>query len=55
MYEFEAKCIRSAIKGPGTNENLLIQLLCSKEAYEIERLKREYLKCLKLISRIFFI
>ena len=44
--EFEAKCLRDAIKGAGTNEKVLIQTLCPKEAHEIEILKAAYKRCL---------
>jgi annexin A7/11 len=40
--EYEAKHIRSAIKGLGTNESLIIQILCPKEGHEVEILKAAY-------------
>ncbi len=64
-YEYEAKCIRNALrvglkalyslfkriefkffkKGFGTNEKVCIQILCTKEAFEIQQLKAAYSKC----------
>lgn len=41
---YEAKCLRDAIKGLGTNEKCLIQILCPKRAHEIKQLKEEYNK-----------
>jgi annexin A7/11 len=43
--EYEAKCIRKAIKGLGTDEQVCIQTLCPKEAHEIEILKSAYERC----------
>lgn len=40
--EYEAKQVRSAVKGLGTNEKVLIQTLCAKEGHEIEILKAAY-------------
>ena len=40
--EYEAQCLRNAIKGVGTDEQVCIQLICSKEAHEIEILKAAY-------------
>ena len=40
--EYEAECVRNAIKGAGTNEKICIQLICPKEAHEIEILKAAY-------------
>lgn len=40
--EYEAKCIRNAVKGVGTNEKVVIQTLCPKETVEIEVLKAAY-------------
>ena len=34
----------SILKGAGTNEKVLIQTLCPKEAFEIEKIKRAYKK-----------
>jgi len=44
--EYEAKCVRSAMKGLGTDEQVLIQILCSKEAHEVEILKAAYKRCI---------
>lgn len=40
--DYDAQCIRYAIKGIGTNEKVCINLLCSKEAHEIQALKEAY-------------
>ena len=40
--KYEAKCVRKALKGFGTNEKILIQTICPKEPYEIENLKNMY-------------
>jgi len=40
--EYEAHCVKRAIKGIGTDEQILIQTLCPKEAHEIEILKAAY-------------
>ncbi|RNA07254.1 annexin A13 [Brachionus plicatilis] len=41
-FEYEAECLRDAIKGFGTRENVIIELLCTKESEEIEKLKQTY-------------
>jgi annexin A7/11 len=40
--EYEAECVRKAISGAGTDERACIQLICPKEAHEIEILKAAY-------------
>lgn len=40
--EYEAVCLRKAIKGAGTDERVVIQVLCSKEAKDIKMLKEAY-------------
>lgn len=40
--DFEAKCLHSAMKGLGTNEKLLIQILCTKDSMEIKHLQEAY-------------
>jgi annexin A7/11 len=40
--EYEAKCLKGAIKGIGTNEKDLIQIICPKETHEIEVVKAAY-------------
>lgn len=41
-FVYEAECMNKAIKGFGTKEKVIIELLCSKEAAEIEQLKQVY-------------
>lgn len=41
--EYEAFCMRNAIKGFGTNQKAVINLLCTKESHEIKHLKQAYL------------
>lgn len=36
--EYEATCLKDAMKGLGTNEKVLIQILCTKNCYEIRHL-----------------
>lgn len=40
--EYEAKILHEAINGVGTDEKIVIQTLCPKEAHEIEILKAAY-------------
>jgi len=42
--EYEASCIRGAIKGVGTCEQVIIEILCSKDAPQIEKLNKAYKK-----------
>lgn len=42
--QYEAQCLRFAMKGIGTNEKVLIELLCSKGAFEIQHLSQTYKK-----------
>lgn len=44
-FEYEAECLRDAIKGFGTREHVIIELLCTKESDEIEKLKQTYNQC----------
>jgi annexin A7/11 len=43
--QFEAECIRGAFKGIGTRDKCIVELLCTKEASEIEKLKEVYKTC----------
>lgn len=45
--DYEAKCVRNAIKGLGTDELVLIQILCPKEPHEIQELKEAYNRLFK--------
>jgi len=40
--EYEARCLQNALHGIGTNEKVIIQMLCPKEAHEIEILRAAY-------------
>ncbi|KJE96569.1 hypothetical protein CAOG_09008 [Capsaspora owczarzaki ATCC 30864] len=40
--EFDAWSLRNAMKGAGTNENCLIEIMCTRTNQEIEEIKREY-------------
>jgi len=42
--EFQAKCLREAMKGLGTNERTLIDVLCTKTNEEIEAIKTAFTK-----------
>lgn len=42
--EFEARMLRKAMKGAGTDEDLLIEILCSKEGHEIQGISSAYTK-----------
>jgi len=39
---FDAKCLRRAMKGAGTDEETLIDILCSRSNAEINTIKQEY-------------
>jgi hypothetical protein len=43
--DYEAICLRDAMKGVGTNEKVLIHILCTKQAHEIKPLQSAYLRC----------
>lgn len=40
--EFEAKCLEKALKGTGTNDSLVIELICPKDAHEMKILSSEF-------------
>lgn len=42
--DYEAGFLNSAMKGFGTDERLLIQILCTKDASEIKTLSEAYTK-----------
>jgi len=41
-YEYDASLIRSAVKGVGTNEEILIEVLCTRSPDEISRISARY-------------
>lgn len=44
-YDFLAKEIRNAINGIGTNEETVIEIICSTSNAEINNIKLAYHKC----------
>lgn len=41
-YEYDARNLRKAIKGIGTDEKTVIEILCTKESHELQALKDAY-------------
>lgn len=44
-YSFLAKEIQNAMSGVGTNEETIIEIICTASNAEINNIKREYQKC----------
>jgi len=40
--DYEAKCIESGMKGMGTNEALLIEIICTRPAAQLDRISKSY-------------
>jgi hypothetical protein len=43
--EYEAHCVRNALKGFTTNDKVVIQALCTKDTDEIIQLRETYNRC----------
>jgi len=41
----EAQCLFDAMKGIGTDEKCLIQIICTKEPHQIKHLTETYKRC----------
>jgi len=41
-YDYDAHNLKKAIKGIGTDEKLIIEIVCTKESHELESLKKAY-------------
>jgi annexin A7/11 len=42
--QFDARCLRKAMKGAGTDERALIEILCTRTNAEIAEIKRQYVE-----------
>ena len=47
--DYDAYCIKKAVKGAGTNERALVEILCSRTNEEIQAMKASYLKSIWFI------
>ena len=47
----DAQALRKAIKGFGTDESVLIEILCTQASREIVDIKKDYTKCKEIFSR----
>ncbi len=45
IAEYEASILKEAMKGMGTHEKKITEILCSKDAQEIKVLKEAYKRC----------
>ena len=43
--EYEATCLMQAMKGLGTNEKVMIELLCTKNCHEIRHMQQVFKRC----------
>ena len=43
--EYDAYCVKKAVKGAGTDEKALIEVLCSRTNEEMKAAKDAYKKC----------
>jgi len=45
--EYEATCLMQAMKGLGTDEKVMIELLCTKNSHEIRHMQKVFKRCNK--------